>query len=218
MFYNSLNLIDIPPVNLNGYVLPVQTKVTNLGIILNSKMKCCDYVNAMIARVYAGLRRLWLSAYILPTSIRMKLVKTLVMPYFTFGRAVFPKLDSVCTRKVEVAFNDCIRFIFGLRRFDHVSSHRCLMLGCSLSSYLKQRMLILLFNILNNDGPEYLKELFRLSISNRNRNIIIPQFRKLVMEDSFLVQAARLWNGIPSHVRSARNVNVFKKLIRTLIP
>lgn len=215
-FYGDiLDLIDIPPITLSGHNIAVSSKITTLGITLNRDLRCCDHVRVMIGKVYAGVRRLWLSSAILSTETRQKLVKALIVPLFIYGSMIYPKLDSICARKVDVAFNDCIRFIYGLRRFDHVTPYKCLLLGCSLNSYLKRRALIFFYTLLKTGKPAYLREFFEFTTSLRNRNVLIPRFHNEDMESSYLVQIARLWNVLPSNVQDAGVVSAFRRLLET---
>lgn len=143
----------------------------------------------------------------------MKLTKALILPFFTYGSVIFPKLDGLCQRKILIAFNDCARFLFGLRRFDHVSLYTIRLLGCSLDSFLKRRALVVLFKLMQSGRPDYLFDHLQFLQSSRRRDILIPRHSRRILEDSFFVQIPRLWNTLPSEVKSVDSLGAFKRLL-----
>lgn len=213
LYNSSLDLDEFPPVLLNHVAIPFVDRLSNLGVRLNSQLTCCDQIKATIGKIYGGLRRLWLSADILPTGLRLRLVRTLLLPHFSYGSLVFPKLDSVCRRKLEVAFNDCIRFVFGLRRSAYITPFRLSLLGCPLDIYLKRKALIFLFNLIQSKEPKYLYEKVQFLQSSRGRNLRIPIFHTMTYERSYFVQVIRLWNSLSPYIQRAVSVNEFKQYI-----
>lgn len=182
-----------------------------MGVLLNSEMTCCDHVNSSLSKIYGTLRRLWSTAALLPRATRLGLIKALVLPFFVYGFVIFPCLDSACASKINVAFNDCVRFVYGLRRGDHISPFASNLLGCPLRTYLNVQLLCVLHKIIYGNNPAYLSSFFTFLRSQRRSVILLPKFETLVGERSFSVQAARLWNSLPFHVRRLTGLGAFKK-------
>lgn len=212
IFSNSNALsTNLSQITLNGSPVTCVDRVKNLGIVLNRNMTCCDHISFILGKVYGILRRLRIHRSLLSQAVRMKLVKAILLPHIMHGLCVFPSLDSSCYRKLEVAFNDCIRFIHNLRRYDHISPYRHSVFGCSLSDYRDFRVLCFYHAIINNRKPSYLNEFIQLSQSRRNNNAIIPRFRRLSGQRSFFVHAAQLWNSIPVEIQRIESVGTFKR-------
>ena len=94
----------------------------------------------------------------------------------------------------------CIRLIFGLHKFDHVSDFRRQLNWLPVRLRRNLHILTLLFNILKLSSPPYLRERFQLAIPSERpvlscvtlRKLKFPIFNTFFYEKSFTVQAARL--------------------------
>jgi hypothetical protein len=65
--------------------------------------------------------------------LRLYLVRTLVIPIFLYSDVVyFPSLTGIAYRRLELAFNVCIRYVYDLRHFDHITAHEKEILGCDM--------------------------------------------------------------------------------------
>lgn len=103
-----------------------------------------------------------------------------------------------------------IRFIYGLRKYDHVSQFRAQL---KLPIRLRRDMHILcfLFNILNYQNfPSYLCSRFKIlpSPSRSRRSCVIPTLdipksNTKVMQKSFSVYAALLWEKLPKSIQES---------------
>jgi hypothetical protein len=94
MFYCCSQAAAGPPtVVVAGVTIPYSIKVCDLGMTLNTCTQ--GYISDEI--------KLWL-------------VKVLVIPQFLFGDVLFRMADSTSLRKLQVAFNNCVRFVYGLRQ------------------------------------------------------------------------------------------------------
>jgi hypothetical protein len=78
----------------------------------------------------------------------LKLCKALLLPHFFYCDIVFSAL--------HVAFNSCTRYVFGIRRFDHLSVHRDVLLGMLLFVYFDFRVMSFFFRLIRSEGTRYL--------------------------------------------------------------
>ncbi|MCG7876956.1 MAG: reverse transcriptase family protein, partial [Candidatus Thiodiazotropha endolucinida] len=74
-------------------------------------------------------------------------------------------------------------------------------------------------------APEYLCEMFikvsdthnRSLRSVKNELLRIPCSRTKIYENSFIISAAKIWNEIPFNIRHSKNIDVFKKDLKTYL-
>jgi hypothetical protein len=78
---------------------------------LNDRLTLDDHINDLCSRVYYSLQNLWSASEYITSDLKLRLVKALVIPQFLFGDVLFRMADSTGLRKLEVAFNNCIRFV-----------------------------------------------------------------------------------------------------------
>lgn len=174
-------------------------------------MSCIDHINSVVKNIYLTLRNLRLSADFTPLKTKKKLVQTLIMPIVTYSEVVYSKLDSGSMHKLNVAFNNVTRYVYGLKRYDHISNWKKDILGCDIEGYLKARNCIFMFKILKNKIPNYLFEKLNLSRSPRSINLIIPSFNYLNSARLFFVNTARLWNSLPNILKNINSFHLFKR-------
>jgi hypothetical protein len=85
---------------------------------------------------------------------------------------LFRMADSTGLLKLEVAFNNCVRFVYDLRRYDQVSEYSTNILGCSLSKYYEFRACCMLFKIIKTTYPFYLNKNHFFDSSRRGGDIV----------------------------------------------
>ncbi|KAI5652169.1 hypothetical protein NE865_00507 [Phthorimaea operculella] len=120
--------------------------------------------------------------------------------------------------------NQGIRFIFGLRKFDHVTEFRQRLRWLPIRQRRDLHTLSLLFNVLFNPAaPQYLRERFVYHNVTDSRlrscgdlSLHTPACRTKTFSQSFTIGAARLWNKIPTDVRKSSNIITFKLNLRKL--
>lgn len=209
----SLDISLLPDIFLSCSKLTYSQSVKSLGFILNRNLSCYDHINIVVGRIYGCLRKLWLSANFTPIETRRKLVIALIIPIITYAEVVYSNLDSLSQHKLQVAFNDSVRYIYGLRRYDRISELSRNVLGCSLQQYLNARNCIFLHNIITRKTPEYLYSRLNFSRSHRTFNINIPTFRYLNSSRLFFIHSIRLWNSLPIHIKRINSPFNFKNSI-----
>ena len=111
-----------------------------------------------------------------------------------------------------VFINSCTRYIFGLRKYDHISSYSLRLLGCNIFQYIKFRWCYYLFRLLIYKQPSYLFDKFSFGRSVRNININIPGNCSSQLNASFFVRGSIFWNELPASVKTSRTCREFKKL------
>ena len=86
--HHSQTLVNIPRIMMNNAVITHVSSVKNLGFWLNSQLKCFSHVDSTVHKIYFVLRKLWFTASYLHSSLKLKLVKTLITPFLTYGANV----------------------------------------------------------------------------------------------------------------------------------
>ena len=104
------------------------------------------------------------------------------------------------------------RYIFRLRKYDHISLFLTKVLGCTLCDYYTYRVCLYIFNIINTKLPLYLYNKFDRSNLARNRTFTLPRNKCNLLNSSFYVKGVGVWNSLPSSVKSASSCASFRKL------
>jgi hypothetical protein len=108
-----------------------------------------------------------------------------------------------------LVFNACTRYVFGLRRFDHISGLLRDIPGNTLFEYLELRLACFIHKIGLVGAPSYLSFLLILSRSSRNRfiSVLRPAPSTSLRGDSTVYWCIRLWNALLS-AKSCRDMSM----------
>lgn len=188
----------------------------NLGVLFNRSLSWKNHINSIVGKVYGVLRTLWASHHFTPLKTRKMLAKTLVVPILTYGCEIYCRCDAESRRKLNVAFNNTVRYIYGLKRYDHITNFTGSIYNMPFDSLLQYRTIMLLYNIIATHQPNYLYERLQFSLSNRSNKINTPRFCCLTSERQFFVNAIRLWNSLPRHMRRIGNQGCFQNELKLL--
>ena len=109
-------------ISINNQELNISHSAKNLGLYIDQNLRFTDHVNKCIRRAYGNLKLIYGCSYILDHKSKILLCNSLVLSHFNYGDVIFhpclTKLDELRIQRVQ---NACIRFIFGIKKFDHVS-------------------------------------------------------------------------------------------------
>lgn len=225
----SLSKLDgttLPPVLFNSTVVPFSSDVKDLGLHIDSSMKWHTQVARVSQKVTGTLRALYRLKNFLPSSTKTMLVQSLIFPIIDYGDVCYFDLNADLLDKLDRLLNYCIRFVFNLRKYDHVSEHRSLLKWLPIRQRREQRALTTLFSFLvSPSSPSYLAPHFQYICVNHNRSLRsshnrvlqCPSHRTDFIHRSFFVQSISLWNALPQEIRMATNRLSFKIKVREYI-
>ena len=207
---NNKTDTHIPPILLNGTVIEISQTVKNLGVIFDNKLNFKKHAASIVSKIYSTLYRLRKLAPYTPFTIKKRLIKMLCIPHITYCTTVTSQLDALSLRKIELAYNACTRYIFGLRKFDHISPYRHKLLGCSIFQYIKFRWSFYLFRLLIYKQPRYLYDRISYGPSERSCNLKILRNSSSQLNASFFVRGVAQWNELPINIKKANSCREFK--------
>ena len=137
-----------------------------------------------VQKIYIVIRKLWHIESFHP-ELKLKLVK--ISP------------DSSSMNKLQLAINNCARFVYNKRKYDHISQHSLNILRSSLQSFLNTRNLLHIDKIIYTKTPQYLCDYLEFSRSSRTKNLVVPIRKYLTSSKMFFINAIQLWNKLPHY-------------------
>lgn len=205
--------VAAPPVVLSGVQVPYSPEVLNLGLLMDRRMLFKEHVKGLCSKVFSRLRSLWPNSHIFSQKVRMALVKSLIIPLFTYGESVYStNLQAGDVQAVERVFSACVRFVFRLRRYDSTQGFAERLLGCSIFDYLRYRQCVFLHSVSISKTPDYLYSKLHLGRSARNRLFVLPRNASLQYNRSFFVRSVSYYNSLPEGLKRVGSVASFKRM------
>lgn len=209
----NLRLPVEPLIMLDNQKIEIVSTAKNLGITFNCTLTWSDHINAAAGKTFAKLRTLWNTQFFTPLNIRILLAKSYLIPTLLYGCEIYASCDSKSLTKLITSYNAILRYVFNLRKYDHISQYSKKLYGVTITDLLKIRTLILLHKIVYTHEPPYLFERIQFARSRRSNDIIHIRHRSLISEWQFFVNSVRLWNTLPSSIKFISNALHFKKAL-----
>ena len=197
----------LPVVKLNGTEIKYSTAVRNLGLQMDNVLKWDKHVSHVCSSVYLKLRNLQYHKNFLSKTMRKRLVQSLVIPIMDYGDVIYSCVNSINDSRIRKCYNSCVKFITGLRKFDHVTAAIRETKLLSPEHRHELHVACLTHKVLCNGVPSYLREnISFLSEANirqtRNSSMLkIPVHRLETFKCSFTYRSAVIWNQLPINIR-----------------
>ena len=144
---------------------------------------------------------------------KLNLSETYILSQFNYGDIILQGQSNQLAQKIQKIQNSCIRYSFGLRKFDHISNIRKSNNILCMKDRRLLHCLTLVFKITKNIAPIYLSDRinYRNSLHNyntRRRNeIITPLARSSIRSKSFFVDVINHFNEF-SRVIDVSNLSI----------
>ncbi|CAH2098371.1 unnamed protein product [Euphydryas editha] len=163
---------NLTKITFAGIIIPYSEKVKNLGIIFDKFMSWDPQICEVSRKIFASIGSLRRLRNFLPIPTKIALAQSLLHPILDYADTCYLDLREDQLNKLERLQNLCIRFIFGLRKYDRVSEFRERLKWLPIRQRRNTHVLSLLYCILFNPIlPSYLKERFQFLCDSHNRSL-----------------------------------------------
>ena len=220
---NQLNSIDystLPQIKIGDTTIPYVRSATNLGVLMDETLSWSSHVSQTVRRVWFTLRQIRHSKSILSVDLRRQLVLSLIVPIFDYCCLLLTNLTMSDEKKLQTAFNSCVRFIFGLRRGTSVSPYFTRLGWLRIVARRRYFLCCLTYKLLSNKSPSYLanhfierSEIVQRFVRRRYRELVVPFSLTNAMYKSFIVNATTSWNSLPDIIKRATSFSMFKSSV-----
>lgn len=207
-----LSLTNIEPkLLINNQAIEIVKSARNLGVIFNKTLTWTDHINYACGRTFSMLRTLWHTRHYTPIRIRTLIAKTYLTPVLLYGCELFASCDSASKRKLNVTFNNIIRYVYGLNMRSRVSMYSSQLFGISFENLLSLRVLLFMHKIVYTRQPEHLFNRLSITVNFRGKRIRSFGYRSLMSKWHFFIFAISVWNSIPHSTQLLSSARQFKE-------
>ena len=204
----KLKNIQLDPIRIEDNVIEREYEAKNLGVTFDEELSWTRHVNLSVARAYGKLKHIYRFKNFLNESSKIKVIEAYILSQFNYGDIILQNLSEQLKYKIQKVQNSCIRFIYGLRKYDHLSG---MIKSKNILNMQNRRMLhnlSLMFKIKNNIAPKYLCD--RITTHGdththftRNRlNIDPPYARSKLRSMSYFIYISKKYNELSSNINT----------------
>ena len=213
----SINYENLPKIVISNQEIDFVESARDLGYMINRTLNNTDHIKTVLKKTYGGLNALQPLKKLLPSDIKLQLIKSLILPIFDYMDVVYHDFGIHGTNqdsdRLEKMLNCCIRFITNIKRSDHITPHRNSLRLLSLFDRRSLHIANIIWKIMNNKAPEYLNDILILNKNNTrsNNKLIIQKPNSNSHKSSLFIGGPKLWNSIPDDIKECKSYKTFSK-------
>lgn len=216
----KLKEINLDPIKIEDNIIERVYEAKNLGVTFDEELTWIRHVNLSIAKGYGKLKNAYRFKNFLNEQAKHNLTETYILSQLNYADIILQNLTEQLQYKVQKLQNRCVRFTFGLRKYDHISGFIKNKNILNMKNRRLLHSLTLMFKIKNNLAPSYLCN--RINTHNeihnhftRNRNNIDPPFARSKMRNmSYFIYISKQFNILGKDV-NINNISVHTFKLRT---
>lgn len=210
---------------VDGEQIMFQKNIKSLGLVIDQDLRFTDHINKKLRSAYISLKLIYQNRTVLSRPLKSMLCDSLVLSQLNYCDTIYgPCLTKSDAVRVQRLQNSCLRLIFGVRKFDHISHYlrtngwlnmserRYLHTICFFREILKTKIPLYLYNKIT-----FRSEVHDVIVRSRGR-LSIPKHSLRLFERSFSYQIVNLLNKLPFDIleigsRRRFRVKIFENLI-----
>lgn len=202
---------SVPRIVMDGQNIDWSENASNLGYIFQSDLQWDRLIDQQCGKIYASLRTLYCCTSAAPPDTKLKLFKSLILPHFMFGDILHVRPSASSFNRLRVALNCCVRYVYGLNRYDHVSHLQRNLIGCPFEAFYAHRSCVFLRSLQMTRTPATLYGRLIQCRGLRLQNLIIPANNTACYGNSLFVRGVVNWNRLPPTIKRSSSEAFFKR-------
>ena len=192
-----------------------------LGVTLDKDMNFSEFATKKVQVCNMHLRNLRNIKESLSQKVKALLVSQLILSTLDYCNALLICVPKYIIKRLQVTMNNSIRFIFGLKRRDHISEYLFKLHILPMEYRVRFKVSLIAHKIVNGFAPEYLSEIFKTYTPSTTINLRANCGRDSLMLDScfghppLFENLVSEWNSLPYFIRATIPTVDFKKHLKT---
>lgn len=209
---------------INDDAIEQVTTFKYLGVVIDNKLTFKDHIEKIIKKVSSNVGLLYRLSPKLTKSARLTIYQSVIKPHLEYCSSVLFLCNNCDVNKLQVLQNKAMRIILKRNRRSNV----CVMLKdlnwLSVKQLIVFKVMLFIYKMRSGLLPNYLctKIEYNYTIYNsrslRNReNFRLPNLKKSASQNSVFYKGVKMFNLLPYNIKTAINVNQFKKLCKLYV-
>ena len=226
---NCKELLPHFPINiLSNQVSPAQT-VRNLTVVFDSNFSFSDHMPQVIKSTRVHVRDLYRICPLLDLNTSVLLANALVSSRLDYCNSIFLSLTDFELRRLQLVQNPLCRVVTRSSKYSHITPQLKKLDWLPVKYRIQFKIGLIIYKIVNQGQPVYLRELLHPYTSSRNTRRSTPKVKFLhtptfdrkvyksvkLFSNSFSHYAPVLWNSFPFQIRNSPSVASFRKHLKT---
>jgi hypothetical protein len=220
----SLALLGDTLLSIDSSPIKPKPCVKKLGVFLDSTLSMHDQVSHICKTANFELRKISSVRSFLTTAAAAQLVSSLILSRLDYCNSLLSGLPAEELSRLQRVQNNAARLILKQSKRNHVTPLLIKLHWLPVSFRIQYKIASLVFRLFDNSLPPYLCSLLseyqpsRSLRSSSERLLVVPKVNtKSQGQRSFSYQAPTVWNALPSSLRHASSLSMFKSSLKTYL-
>lgn len=206
---------ESPYIKINEQIIEIVNEMKYLGFTLDDKLKLNKQVNITIAKIAMKIGFMYRNCKFLSKYYKKLLYRSIIEPYFIYCPSLMFFCNEENLERLQIMQNKVMRFILNEKYEKPIKEMLEELDLLNVRQQLCYFMLIMVYKIVNDLAPIYLKDNLTYNSHNRNlRNadkIEIKFCAKTSTQNSLFYNGFRIFNDLPVEIRQTKELKIFKK-------
>ena len=218
----QLAKITLDGIKVGGENIVPATAVRNLGVNQDNHLKMDKPVASLCSRSFYQLYRLRRIRKFLTPQSTQTLVHASVTSNLDYCNSLFYGMPQYLLDKLQRIQNAAARVVMLVPKFEHITPVMVELHWLPVKYRIMYKILLLVFKCLSGEAPTYLQEMIKWHVPRRTLRsssaLLLKVSRcryKTLGTRYFRYPGPTLWNDLPLKIRSAKDINCFKSLMKT---
>ena len=199
------------------------SKVRNLGVIFDSNMTMEDHVNHVCKTSYLYIRLLGKLRKFLVRDTAAMITHAFVTSRLDYCNSLLYGISNSLITKLQHVLNAAARIVTRTKMCNHITPVLKSLHWLPLAQRCIFKIALLTFKVIHGLAPSYLCDLIKYRSAShdlRSLNDVlldVPRCKSSIGSHAFVVSAPKLWNNLPSDVRTCTSLTSFKTKLKTYL-
>ena len=217
----QLSKVSLPFITIGDSQITPSSQARNLGVIFDSTMTLKPHISNIVRVSSFHIRNISRIRKYLNQSAAEQIIHAFVTSRLDNGNALFYGLPQNQISRLQHIQNTAARVVTLSRKSCHMTPILKELHWLPVSQRIVFKLMLIVHKSVNNIAPIYISELLKVYTPSRNlrsSNMSLlkePTSKRTWGDRSFSVAAPRLWNHLPTKLKSCHSITRFKSLLKT---
>ena len=219
----QLKKITAPNLVVSGHIIKPSTSIRNLGAYQDETLSMKVHVANVTKSANFQLHNLCKIRKCLDEETTKIVVHQLITSRLDYTNSLLCNVPDTTIKPLQKVQNSAARLVTGARKFDHISPVLKTLHWLPVKYRVMFKVLLMTYKALNGLAPEYLSDMLTLYSPVRclrsaaePMKLEVPRTKLVTAGDrAFKAAAPHLWNSLPVSIRTEKNIESFKKHLKT---
>ena len=198
------------------------THARNIGMIMDNTLNMQKHINSICKGAWFHLRNIGFIREYLDDSTCEKLIHAFVTSKLDFMNCLLYGVPKIHLDKLQRVQYAAARLITRTRKYEHMTPVLRRLHWLPINQRITFKLMLITYKAQNDQAPSYISDLLQPVSHTRSlrsvtkRDLKVPRSKSVTYGDRcFSIAAPKLWNSLPSDIKSASSLTTFKRLLKT---